>query len=686
MRRDLTLLVGHELRLVWRDRRALAMAVVLPIVLLPVMLWVGLGGRQDQSARAEERTVRYALDGPAAELARGWLAAARRDDDGPLEEVQTSEPYAALADGEIDGVVLARPATARDPRSRPAIELLFRADRETSLTARQRLETLLERHRQTLREEALASAGISIEVGPRLTVEDLSSPAQRRNAELGGWATLFLLLAFLAGGAVVAADTLAGESERGTLETLLTSAADRRSIVLAKGLAIVVLGCGVAVVHLINLVVLAGFGLLPAAVAVSPATVMGVLVLWIPLALLVAAVLLWISGWARSVQRFQLGFLPLAFLLLLLSATALLPTAELRSVLMVVPVAGLAVAVREVLAGQVDPVALVATWCVALGVALGVGRSVIRLLDGDRAGDRPRPPIDGPEDRLARRIGPWLALSWALVLVAPANFPVLGGLHAQVLFNLVVVLLGGTLAMVSGHGLVPRRALALELPRAGRGWWVWPLALVGAPALLLASTLLARWAETLFPRPEAARRAWEQLAPLAELSPLEALAVFALLPAICEELAFRGLLLHGLRPRLQPLPLCLVSGLAFAFFHLEPIRFLPTLLLGAVLAWVTLACGSVLPAILWHALHNGLAVLAARQGIELEALPVAWGLVGALVTVALLARASVLARASILTQRYHRLDPGGAAGLTPPTGRSSRDGGRRSAGSRRRRP
>lgn len=678
---DLGVLLRHELLLVWRDRRALAVAVVLPILLLPLMLWIGVGGRGDHRQRLEERTVRYAIDGAGAEQARAWLAEARHGaEEGRFEEVATDAPTAALAEGEVDVVVRARPAVplavgsspaagspaagspARsgpdEPWRRPALELLFHADREASLNARQRLEILLEDYRGELRREAFEAIGISLDRGPELEAEDLSSAAGRRGAALGRWATLFLLLAFLAGGSVVAADTLAGESERGSLETLLTSAADRRSIVLAKGLAIAVLGFAVALAHLANLVALSTFGVLPARLAgvASPGVVVLLFVLWLPLALLVSAALLWVSGWARSLPRFQLGFLPLAVVLLLLAATALLPTAELRSVLMVVPVAGLAVAVREVLAGHFDPLALTVAWLAASAMAWLAGRSVLVLLDGDRAGDRPPVAIDGPADRLAGRVLPWLAISWAMVLVLPASFPSLAGLHAQLFFNLVVVLLGGTLAMVLGHRLSPHRVLRLGPPRWGWSRRVWPLVLVGAPSLLLASTLLARWAETLFPRPEAARRAWGELASLAELSTLEALALFALLPAICEEIAFRGFLLHALRVRLRPATLCLASGLAFAFFHLEPVRFLPTLALGMVLAQVTLRCGSVRPAILWHFLHNGLAVMAARRGVELEVLPWGWALAGGAVSVFL------VFGVSFLPQRHHRLDPGGAAG------------------------
>ena len=82
------------------------------------------------------------------------------------------------------------------------------------------------------------------------------------------------------------------------------------------------------------------------------------------------------------------------------------------------------------------------------------------------------------------------------------------------------------------------------------------------------------------------------------------------LPGIFEEIAFRGLLLHGLHRRLRPLPLVVVVGIAFGIFHVTLFRFVPTACLGAMFAAVTLLTGSVYPAMLWHALSNALGILA----------------------------------------------------------------------------
>src|SRR5262249_665991 len=89
------------------------------------------------------------------------------------------------------------------------------------------------------------------------------------------------------------------------------------------------------------------------------------------------------------------------------------------------------------------------------------------------------------------------------------------------------------------------------------------------------------------------------------------LAVFAWLPAICEELTFRGFILTGLQRRFRPRTAVLLSSFLFSLLHMNVFQFLPTFLLGVVLAYLTTRCGSILPSILFHLLYNSVLVLSA---------------------------------------------------------------------------
>lgn len=83
----------------------------------------------------------------------------------------------------------------------------------------------------------------------------------------------------------------------------------------------------------------------------------------------------------------------------------------------------------------------------------------------------------------------------------------------------------------------------------------------------------------------------------------------AVTPAFCEEMLFRGYLLH----HMQPMPAwgrILGCGILFGAFHLDPVRFLPTALLGVFITWAALRSGNLLYAMLLHLFNNSLSTLA----------------------------------------------------------------------------
>jgi membrane protease YdiL (CAAX protease family) len=78
--------------------------------------------------------------------------------------------------------------------------------------------------------------------------------------------------------------------------------------------------------------------------------------------------------------------------------------------------------------------------------------------------------------------------------------------------------------------------------------------------------------------------------------------------AVCEEFLFRGLLLQLLRRRAGWGSAIAWSAGLFAVYHLNPVVLLPVALVGAYLGILVWRSGSLYPAILAHALNNGLAL------------------------------------------------------------------------------
>jgi membrane protease YdiL (CAAX protease family) len=105
----------------------------------------------------------------------------------------------------------------------------------------------------------------------------------------------------------------------------------------------------------------------------------------------------------------------------------------------------------------------------------------------------------------------------------------------------------------------------------------------------------------------------------------------AVMPGVFEELAFRGVLLHGLRKRIRrPWLLALAVGLIFGAFHVSLFRIVPTAFLGFILTLVVLFSGSIYPAMLWHALNNAAAIVPSSLGwVQEDFTPEGWWVIPA---------------------------------------------------------
>ena len=124
---------------------------------------------------------------------------------------------------------------------------------------------------------------------------------------------------------------------------------------------------------------------------------------------------------------------------------------------------------------------------------------------------------------------------------------------------------------------------------------------------------------------------------------LYALLAIAVIPAICEEILFRGYILRSFEKSWGIITAILVSGLFFGLFHLQAGNLIPLSTLGVVLATMTWLSGSIWPAIFAHFINNGMAVIIGInfpelffQDITLENLPSVWFLLMSIILTCLI--------------------------------------------------
>ena len=89
------------------------------------------------------------------------------------------------------------------------------------------------------------------------------------------------------------------------------------------------------------------------------------------------------------------------------------------------------------------------------------------------------------------------------------------------------------------------------------------------------------------------------------------LLVIALIPAIGEELTFRGVLQQALTRRCNVHVAVFLSAFIFSFIHFQFYGFLPRMFLGLLLGYLFYYSGSLWTSILMHFVNNGAAVVVA---------------------------------------------------------------------------
>jgi len=209
------------------------------------------------------------------------------------------------------------------------------------------------------------------------------------------------------------------------------------------------------------------------------------------------------------------------------------------------------------------------------------------------------------------RSGPAFSVLAAVGVVAAAlaSFLVAAGVVVGAGGSAVVAVIVAELSFV----VVAVAGLSMQrLPIAALGFARPDLRYIGAAILIGCSAWYVnlRLIE-LLPLPEGGVQTLQDIVD----GPSLVVAVFALavLPAVCEELIFRGILARSLATRYGPVAGVAMSALVFAFYHLSVIQLIPTFTLGLLAGALTVRAHSVIPAMTAHMINNAIAILVSRD-------------------------------------------------------------------------
>ena len=230
-------------------------------------------------------------------------------------------------------------------------------------SVKKRLENAVNIFVDAKQNERMKQLGVDpIQLQPvQISHQNIASEKEQLGKIAGGWLPYMFILYCFMGAMYPALDLGAGEKERGTIETLLTSPAGRIEILLGKFGVISLFGFISALFGILGLLVgLQVMTDIPTEIIetaksiIQMKTIFLILLLIVPVSILFSAVLLSISFYAKSFKEAQSLVTPINILIILPAMVGMIPGIELNWKTALIPIINISLISKDILAGTVS--------------------------------------------------------------------------------------------------------------------------------------------------------------------------------------------------------------------------------------------------------------------------------------------------------------------------------------------
>lgn len=384
--RNSLIVYRKELRDMLRDKRTIRSMIIVPVIAMPLII-VGitkLASRLEGEAKKQPSKVMISggQDSPKT------LAALQNAPDIEITPYQ-SDAKQEVSDKKIGALVeiptgfdsvLSNDKTAQ-------VSIGYYQNDDKSELAKGRLQQFFDEYRDKMARAALTARGMPTNLLEPFTVtaSNIAPPSKVSAAAIGGWILYMVIIFSFSGAMYPAMDTTAGEKERGTLETILSSPVSRTDLVLGKFMMVMTVSIVTTALSLTSMgasIAWAGRSAGGGADAAfklgfDPSSIIAIVILLVPLAVLFAVVEIAVALLAKSYREAQTYVSPLMFLVIVPAIVGALPGVELNWKTALIPILNVSLVSKEIFAATYhwSYIALIfATTCsyAAIGIAAAV--------------------------------------------------------------------------------------------------------------------------------------------------------------------------------------------------------------------------------------------------------------------------------------------------------------------------
>ena len=375
-----------ELIDVLRDRRTLMFMVVIPILITPLLIIGSIKFQEYQNKKSEEKILKIAYINESEDSLTKELLS---DQKGVkiIEGVKLDSIESYIKSDSLQGGLYLGKGFLKKIKTNSSGDVkIYYKSSDLMSKSKKRIQAALDIYKEKIIAERLKQLNVDGQILEPITITniDMATAKETLGKAVGGFIPYVLVMFIFLGAMYPAIDLGAGEKERGSLETLLSSPATKFEITMGKLLVVSLTGIVSGLVSVLGISSSLFFiDKIPVQIQetilelINPFMIFSIIILMIPIAIFFASMLLSISFYARSFKEAQSLMGPLNMVIIVPLFLSLGPGMEMDHATALMPLINVGLLTKEILAGSVELIYFIETlfsllFCAAIGIWFSV--------------------------------------------------------------------------------------------------------------------------------------------------------------------------------------------------------------------------------------------------------------------------------------------------------------------------